>query len=46
MRSKNALNSAGEQWVQAWYHWREARFGEAIKQWFTDESLEIIEKEQ
>ncbi len=45
-RFKDALNSAGEQWVQTWYHWREVRFDKAIKEWFTDESLETIEKEQ
>jgi hypothetical protein len=33
-RFKDVLHLVGDQWVQAWYHWKDDHLHEAMREWF------------
>ena len=43
-RFKDVLHSVGDEWVQAWYHWRDDQLHTAMKEWFESLPLTIIEE--
>jgi hypothetical protein len=43
-RFKDVLHSVGDEWVQAWYHWRDDQLHMAMKEWFESLPLTIIEE--
>jgi hypothetical protein len=44
-RFKDVLYLVGEEWVQAWYSFREEKLKQAMKQWFANLPLTISEGE-
>ncbi len=43
-RFKNVLHHVGEEWVQAWYHWRDDQLYKAMKEWFAGLPVAITEE--
>jgi len=43
-RFKDVLHRVGDEWVQAWYHWRDDRLNQAMKEWFASLPVEIKEE--
>src|SRR5260370_33395697 len=43
-RFKDVLHSVGDEWVQAWYHWKDDQLHTAMKEWFESLPLTIIEE--
>ena len=39
-RFKDVLHGVGDEWVQAWYHWRDDHLHKAMQEWFA--SLPMI----
>ena len=39
-RFKDVLYAVGDEWVQAWYHWREDHLHQVMKDWFESLSVE------
>lgn len=42
-RFKDVLRSCGNEWVQAWYRWRDDQLHTAMKAWLTDLPVTITE---
>jgi hypothetical protein len=43
-RFKDAVHSAGNEWEQAWYDWKDDRFEQAIKAWLMSLPIIITER--
>jgi hypothetical protein len=44
-RFKAVLHHVGDEWVQAWYQWKDDHLKEAIKEWFASLPVKITEAE-
>ena len=42
-RFKDVLHFVGEEWVQAWYHWRDEQLTQAMREWFASLPVTITE---
>ena len=43
-RFKDVLQRVGDEWVQAWYHWRDEQLHMAVKEWLESLPLAISEE--
>lgn len=43
-RFKDVLHGVGDEWVQAWYHWRDEQLHMAVKEWLESLPLTISEE--
>jgi hypothetical protein len=43
-RFKDVLHSVGDEWVQAWYRWRDDQLNKAMKEWFAGLPVKITEE--
>jgi hypothetical protein len=45
-RFKDVLHSVGDEWVQAWYQWRDNHLKEAMYEWFESLSEVVVKVEE